>query len=103
MASNEKVIQEPSLAAGSEGGNSVGREREAEVLDLESHGTKMTGWVQRCGEANQRNLSRASPNVGAKAVSSHLPVWVCENVQLVARRMSCEWRAWGDSHRPCWC
>jgi hypothetical protein len=57
MASTEKVIREPSWAAGSEGGNSVGKEREAEVLDLEFHGTEMADWAQWYEEANQRNLS----------------------------------------------
>jgi hypothetical protein len=57
MASSEKVIQESSWAAGSEGGNSVGKEREAEVLDLGFHGTEMAGWAPWYGEANQRNLS----------------------------------------------
>jgi hypothetical protein len=103
MASSEKVIQESSWAAGSEGGNSVGKEREAEVLDLGFHGTEMAGWAPWYGEANQRNLSRESPSVGVKVMNSHLLVWACESAQLVARQMSCEWRAWGGSHMPCWC
>jgi hypothetical protein len=46
MASIEKVIQESSWAAGSEGGHSVVKEMEAEVRDLGSRGTNLTGWVQ---------------------------------------------------------
>jgi hypothetical protein len=46
MGSIEKVIRESSWAASSEGGNSVVKEREVEVRDLEFHGTVMRGWVQ---------------------------------------------------------